>query len=134
MDKTELIGQVETISLPSLDLHDIDARIDTGAKTSAIWAVSVKVVDNKLRVVFFNHKKTKTETIFDAFTTVTVYSSNGVGEKRFKIKMPLIIAGRTIKASFTLSDRSRQTYPVLIGRNVLKSKFIVDVAKPVKES
>ena len=46
---------------------------------------------------------------------------------RYKVKIPVVVKGRKIKANFTLADRSAQVYPVLVGRNILRGKFVVDV-------
>ena len=53
----------------------------------------------------------------------------GHKQVRYKVKLSIVIGGRRIMATFTLSDRSTQVYPVLIGRSTLTGKFIVDVAK-----
>jgi hypothetical protein len=47
---------------------------------------------------------------------------------RYKTKLSIRVKGRLIKATFTLSDRSQKTYPVLLGRRLLKDKFIIDVS------
>ena len=41
----------------------------------------------------------------------------------------MTIKGRTIKATFTLTDRSTKLYPILIGRSTLQGKFLIDVSK-----
>jgi hypothetical protein len=64
---------------------------------------------------------------FDEFSQGMVASSNGRAELRYKIRTLVCIAGKKIRARVTLADRSSQVYPVLIGRNILRGKFIVDV-------
>jgi hypothetical protein len=126
----QIIGQAETISLPEVSSKQLHARIDTGAQTSAIWASDIRVKDDRLQVVFFGpgHECYTGETIyFDEFSHSLVTSSNGHTELRYKIKLRLVVGNRSIKASFTLTDRSTQLYAVLIGRNVLRGKFVVDV-------
>lgn len=128
----KVIGRAEVVSFPELGLEDIHARIDTGAKTSAIWASQAHVSDGVLHVIFFaeesNHYIAKTFR-FEDFETVAVASSNGHIQKRFKVKLLIKIKGRKVRAWFTLADRSSQVYPVLIGRNVLLGKFVVDVKR-----
>ena len=64
-----------------------------------------------------------------------IRNSTGQEEMRFCIKMPIILAGKKIFASFSLSDRSSNSYPILIGRNVINRKFIVNVEqKKVKNN
>ena len=126
------IGRVETVSFPDISIEGLHARIDTGAHTSAMWVSHTKVEDNRLAVVFLGPEHpmyTGKTYYFEEFTNTVVFSSNGHSEERFKIQMLVCIGGRRIRARFTLADRSTQVYPVLIGRNVLKGKFVVDVAQ-----
>jgi hypothetical protein len=58
-----------------------------------------------------------------------IANSFGHRELRYKIKIPIIVKGRRINATFTLTDRSTKLYPVLIGRSLLKNKFLVDVSR-----
>lgn len=135
MDKQtdkNMIGRAEPVSFPEIGLDNLSARIDTGAKTSAIWVSSVTVVDGKLHVIFLgkSHPAYSGQVhTFDDFTSVVVASSNGQSEKRFKVKLLINLAGRKIRATFTLADRSTQVYPVLVGRSTLHGKFIVDVKR-----
>jgi len=126
------IGRVEEVMLPEIIDESVSARIDTGARTSAIWVTSSRLVDGKLHVVFFGDSHgsfTGVEHIFDKYDTTIVASSNGHIEERFKIKLLVVLAEKKIRATFTLADRSSQVYPVLVGRNVLRGKFIVDVKR-----
>jgi len=52
--RQKLIGQTELIDFPELHLDSIAARIDTGAKTSAIWASNIVVKDGILRFTLFD--------------------------------------------------------------------------------
>ncbi len=124
------IGRAEVISFPEQGIETVHARIDTGARTSAIWVSYAEVKNDKLSVIFFGPGHplfTGKEHYFDAYTQDIVISSNGHQDLRFKIKLLVVLEGRRIRASFTLADRSTQVYPVLIGRNVLRGKFMVDV-------
>ncbi len=124
------LGRAELISLPEIDVIDIPARIDTGAKTSAIWATDIRETNGELSFYLFDessaHHRPVRHTVMH-YKRIIVTSTIGASEERYKVKLLLKLGGRTIRASFTLANRSRQVYPVLIGRNVLKGKFIVDV-------
>ena len=63
------------------------------------------------------------------YKAVSVKSSNGAEQIRFRTHLTLKIAGKTIRASFNLSDRSRNHFPILIGRRTISQKFLVDVSK-----
>jgi hypothetical protein len=126
----KLIGQTEIIDLPELGMDGVVARIDTGAKTSAIWASNVKLKDKTLEFTLFD----KTSEYYtgevlktNAHHIRTIISTIGTKEDRYGVRLLILMSGRRIRASFTLANRSSQTYPVLIGRNVLRGKFIVDV-------
>ncbi|MET1033288.1 MAG: RimK/LysX family protein [Candidatus Saccharimonadales bacterium] len=126
------IGHAEEIALPEIGVSEVVARIDTGARTSAIWVSEAKPTDRGLEVLFFGPSSpyySGQPIVFEEFEKVVVASSNGATEQRFKVKLLVRIAGRRIRAWFTLADRSTQVYPILIGRNVLRGKFIVDVTK-----
>ncbi len=130
MKPLETLGRNEQVQLPEIDQHVVYARVDTGAKTSSIWASTVKEVKGGLKVVFYGPRSpqyTGTEHFFPEFEQVVVVSSNGIAEKRYKIRLLIIVGGRKIRVWFTLADRSTQVYPILIGRNALRNKFIVDV-------
>ncbi len=131
----QTIGRVEIIAFPELAIVEVHARIDTGARTSAVSVLRADVQDNRLNVVFFDDAQ-KTHT-FDTYDKVAVASSNGQVDVRYKIRLLVVLGGKKIRAWFTLADRSTQVYPVLIGRNVLRGKFVVDVkegnALPARE-
>jgi hypothetical protein len=126
----KMIGRAEKISFPELSLDAVYARIDTGAKTSSIWASSVTERDGVLDVVFFDTPSahhTGKPVVFEEYDRAIVASSTGHTQVRFKVRLLVTIKGKKIRAWFTLADRSTQVYPVLIGRNVLLGKFVVDV-------
>lgn len=131
MKPKTFIGQTAEIILPEISLSHLIARVDTGAKTSAIWVSAVTEVEGGLEVLFFGegvpHFRPQTA-IFKEYGDTLVTSSNGSSEARFKVKLTCRVAGRSIRAWFTLADRSTLTYPVLLGRNILRGKFIVDVS------
>jgi hypothetical protein len=134
MKELTLIGRAEKIDLIDLGFSRVPAKVDTGADASSIWAHSVGVEGDKLEVIFFGpesdyydgqvHKFPKS-----AYTMTRVSSSFGQREIRYKLKLKIKVKGRVINGSFTLSDRSAKLYPVLLGRSLLKHKFIVDVSK-----
>jgi len=126
-----IIGRAEKVRLPTLGNNMLFARIDTGARTSSIWATNIVEMDDGLHVKFCSpeHEIYAYEMLFAHYDRVRVASSMGNEQLRYKIKMPVVIGGRRILASFTLADRSTQVYPVLIGRATLRGKFIVDVEK-----
>lgn len=124
----QTIGRAEMITFPVLGTVQIPARVDTGAKTSAISAHTSLDNDGVLHVKFLVDEVER-EMLFDQHKLTIVKSSNGIKQRRFVVTMQVQLAGQLIQASFTLADRSTQVYPVLIGRNVLRHRFIVDVSQ-----
>lgn len=127
--KYKIIGQAELVDFPEIGAAAIPARVDTGAKTSAITVLSARIVDNELHVDFFQSEDTQRTVIFKEFKRSRVASSNGHIERRFKVRMQVRVGGKKIRAWFTLTDRSTRIFPVLIGRNVLVGKFLVNVKR-----
>lgn len=125
-----IIGQVEAIDLPTHGIQSVPARIDTGARTSAIWATNIKFENGKIQFTLFDTSSpyyTGELIELGTHSEAVVASSVGQPQLRYKVQLPIRIKGKRIKASFTLADRSTQTYPILIGRSTLRGKFIVDV-------
>lgn len=126
-----MIGRAEVVSFPELGVT-AHARIDTGAKTSSIWASEVSLSDGLLKVVFFGKGSspfTGKSIKFSEFDVTVVSTSAGQIQKRYKVRLLVKLGGKKIRAWFTLADRSSQVYPVLIGRNILTGKFVVDVIR-----
>jgi glutathione synthase/RimK-type ligase-like ATP-grasp enzyme len=129
----DTIGTTERISFPKLHIFDVPAKIDTGADSSALWATDIQeATSGYLRFVafgqgsrFYTGKSITTKT----FRRVLVKNSFGVIESRYKARLTIQIGDRKIRAWFTLADRAGMKYPVLLGRRLLKNKFVVDVSK-----
>ena len=129
-----IIGRAEKIEILDLGLVGVPAKTDTGADVSSIWVSSVKKTDKGLDCVFFDKKSpyyTGEVIHFPKrnYTLTRVANSFGHTELRYKVKLRIRVNGRLVRATFTLSDRSLKTYPVLLGRRLLHKKFLVDVSK-----
>lgn len=118
----KVLGRVDKVDFPELGLHNLDVKIDTGAYTSAIHCSKI-IEDNNTLICTFEDK----EVIFNEYSRTNVKSSNGFKENRFKIKSKVIFFGKTYRINLTLSTRDDMKFPVLIGRQFLKKKFLVDV-------
>jgi hypothetical protein len=126
----KIIGRAEQVDFLSIAAAQVHARIDSGARTSAIWASHAGEQNGKLEVVFFgpgDASYTGKTYYFTDYAQDIITSSTGHRQQRYKIKLSIVLKKRKIRATFTLADRSTQVYPVLIGRNVLRGKFVVDV-------
>lgn len=131
--KITIIGREEKVSFPSIDIKGVKAKVDTGADLSCIWCGEIKKVKGKLECVFFapgSPYYTGKKIVFDKseYKKSMIFNSFGTGENRYKVKIPVVINGRRIRTTFTLADRSKKEYSVLLGRKLLAKKFLVDVA------
>lgn len=134
MSDLDIIGRAEKIDLPAQGLKKIPAKIDTGADVSSIWASNVKESEDGLTFCLFDegsdfYTGELLTVAKDDYTVTRVANSFGVREIRYKIKLSVRVKGRLLNGTFTLSDRSSKTYPILLGRRLLKGKFLVNVAE-----
>jgi len=132
----KIIGRKEKISVPELGLRQVWAKVDTGAYTSSIHAENIEVVEvNGIKVLKFfpllpGHKSFTGKTVtFEKFREKKVKNSFGQAEVRYLIEVSFELAGEKYNAEFTLSDRSNMKNAILLGRKILKDKFLVDVTR-----
>ena len=128
---TKMVGSTEYVEIAGI--KDIPAKIDTGADSSAIWASNINVTsDGELEFSLFDQKSpfyTGEILRTKEFVARSVRSSHGNTQVRYRVELELKIAGESFLANFTLANRSRNKFPVLIGRRTLRYKgFIVDVS------
>jgi len=130
-----IIGSKEIIDLPELGLYNIEAKIDTGAETSVLHCDDMEILTIKghMHIVAYirpdkDHDKTIKLT-FPVHRERTVKSSFGQSEIRhiFLTKVRLFNELFDIKLSFR--NRASMSYPMLLGRNFITGKFLVDVSK-----
>lgn len=131
------IGWEEWVSYPDLGLPCIKAKIDTGARTSALHAYDAIEFEKegaaylrfKIHPLARNNKLTReceAPLIGQRFVT----SSNGQKEKRYIIKTRMVIGGEIFDTEVTLTKRYGMSFRMLMGRNSLKQgRFIVDPAR-----
>jgi hypothetical protein len=140
--KKKVIGRIERVNIPKLDLYGVNAKIDTGAYRGSIHAENIKVVRMKKsgkRKLKFNvldaeHPENDSRVYrVSKFKKVQVRTSQTEFETRYAIFLKIEIAGEELKTYLSLSDRKDMRYPILIGRKALKRKFLVDVGVPKKE-
>jgi hypothetical protein len=134
-DLKPIIGRASLVDFPELSLKSIPAKTDTGAYRSAIHAEDIEVITKDgIDTLHFNVLKNHTSSPGSASTEATEYrivsieNSFGDREKRYEVKLLCIINGKRVRASFTLANRSKKKYPILIGRRLTNRRFLVDSA------
>ena len=132
MDKVKTtIGRRELVDFPELELFGITAKVDTGAYTTALHCHDIR---EEKGVLYFklldpaHEGYTGKELSFSDYIQKEIKNSFGESEKRYIIKTLVRIGKKRIKSVISLTDRGTMRYPVLIGRKLLKNRFIVDVS------
>ena len=131
--KQTIIGSAEWCSFETLKIPAIKARIDSGAKTSSIQAthirrfkrggeswVSFEVNPLQDNLSFSIQCESK---IID---TRMVRSSSGISEKRFVIQVPVSIGENTFEIELTLANRDGMEFRMLLGREAMQDRFLVN--------
>jgi len=130
---SEVLGRIDKFDFPEFNLENVKVKIDTGAKTSSLHCVSIKNLKNGfVNFIIFDksNKKFTGEYIKKKINRIAyVKSSNGVRQKRIFIKTPVVVLGQQYTVELSLNFRGEMQYPILIGRELLKQNFIVDVTQ-----
>ena len=116
-----IIGRTEFIDFPELGLNGIEAKIDTGAYSTALhahkfWSEEI----NGIEVLHFElldpGQEQYNNVLFQTsnFYIKNVRSSNGRLEKRFIFKTWIVIGGRKRRVNVSLTNREKMRYPVLV--------------------
>ncbi|WP_144208728.1 putative ATP-dependent zinc protease [Shewanella donghaensis] len=134
----QVLGQTEMMSV-SQDGIMFEARMDTGAVNSSLHALNIEVKggsaknmkDNVGKTVSFTteNEKGEQQTLTAKIVgTSTVSNSQGT-ETRYAVKLPIEFADNVRKVKVNLRNRTTMDYKLLIGRNWLKGKYVVDVSE-----
>lgn len=128
--KLPIIGSTEYVEIS--EIKNVPAKIDTGADTSSVWASNIEMQEDGTLVFCLFNKKSDFYTGERLTTTDykarVVRSSHGDEQIRYRVKLPLRIGGELLETTFTLANRSRNNFPILIGRHTLEGRFLVDVS------
>lgn len=129
--ETLWMGWREWVSLPSINVSAIKAKIDTGARTSSLHAEKIKVIkkDGKKYVRFVTHpiqknRDFKIECTAPLVDRRLVSDSGGHIEKRYIITLPINVGGHTWDAEFSLTTRKKMRFRLLLGRTAVHNCHI----------
>ena len=133
-----VVGRRELVDFPQFQLWGVEAKVDTGAYTSAIHCSNIRVetgLDGRpllhVQLLDPSHPNFDGSPMqFADFGLRDIKSSNGEVQERYVIRAVLRIFDQDFDTEFSLSDRSDMKYPVLLGRLLLRhGRFVVDVAR-----
>lgn len=126
-----IIGKDDIADFPDFDLIGVPVKVDSGAYTSTIHCSKIKEENGLLKVVFLEHRQsgyTGNELQFERFQVKKVRSSSGEVQERYKVVGTIRLFDKTYKTEFTLSQRKKMRFPVLLGRKLLNNKFLIDTS------
>ncbi|MDH5183170.1 MAG: 30S ribosomal protein S6--L-glutamate ligase [Gammaproteobacteria bacterium] len=135
-DEKIVVGSVEWCEFPDLGIPAMKARVDSGAKTSSIHAFNIQAFGRhgKPWVSFEVHPLQKNRrTVVRCEAPIVdrrvVKSSTGESEKRYVIKTSLVLDGTQWPIELTLANRDSMGHRMLLGREAMSGRLLVDPAE-----
>ena len=133
MNNKTLVGSLEQCNLPDLAIKGLHVRVDTGAATSSLHVDNIEEFkrDKEKWITFDIHPDIHdVKKLFKCEAKVTsrrkVKSSTATKQRRYVIETMIEMGTETWPIQLTLTDRSEMTYLMLLGREAMAGKFIVD--------
>lgn len=127
------VGWREYVSLPGLDLHQLKAKIDTGARTSCLHAFSLEPYQKQQTrwIRFGIHPKQNDVQVTqycdaEIVDQRLVSDSGGHKELRYVICTELVMGKQQWPIEMTLTNRDTMRFRILIGRTAMKNRMMVD--------
>ncbi len=128
--RLDIIGSTEYVDVAHI--KGIPAKIDTGADSSSIWASHIRVTkDGVLHFRLFDKSSpfyTGKSFKRKDFKAAIVRNAFGDEQIRYRTHLKLKLGDRVINVLFYLSNRSNNSFPILIGRRTISRKFFVDAS------
>jgi hypothetical protein len=123
-----LIGWREDVTLPLLGAGTLIAKIDTGARSAALHAEELNIKGKTASFMLeLGGKRRRVQ--LPLVGVKRVKSSSGHSEKRAVVETEIVIGHHRMMAELTLTDRTDMGVPMLLGRNTIKGRFLVNPAR-----
>ncbi|MGR9051801.1 MAG: ATP-dependent zinc protease family protein [Gammaproteobacteria bacterium] len=128
-----MLGWREWVALPDLGIKKIKAKIDTGARTSALHAFFIDpyLKGSEHWIMFGIHPdQHRTDIVVECHAVVKdrrmVSDSGGHKKRRYVIETRMIVGSSVIRAEMTLTNRDSMKFRMLLGRTALQNNFLID--------
>jgi hypothetical protein len=118
------LGWREEVRLPQIGNVLLVAKVDTGARSAALHAENIVVKGKRVSFTLGDN-----QTTLSFIGTKRIKSSSGHSEQRIVIETPIEIGNHTFITEITLTDRKDMGVPMLLGRNTIKGRFLVNPAR-----
>ncbi len=126
-------GWRERVDLPDWGVTGLRAKIDTGARTSAIHVAEVQdLPDGRIRFEVVIHEKPEHEGVWveaDPVREATVKPSSGKRQRRPVVRTTMVMGGVSREVEISLVCRKGMLCRMLVGRKSLEGDFVVDPAR-----
>ena len=135
MSSPIIIGWREWVSLPELGIPRLKTKVDTGARTSALHACRVEIIErtpHQKKVCFIIHPQPRRfpeksiSCVADLIDIREVTESGGHKENRCVIQTSIVLGTQCWPIEITLTSRDNMRFRMLLGRTALKHRFIVN--------
>lgn len=133
---TRQIGWKEKVDLPALGISGLDAKVDTGARTSVLHCSGMETFKKgrktwvRFQVLDETHPAWTGNKFELPFTAARkIKNSFGEEEERLVVITELLLFGKTFPIELSLRDRSNMEFPMLLGRSAIRGRFLVNVGR-----
>ncbi len=131
-----IIGRLEKVNIPELELQNVIAKIDTGAYRGSIHATEIREIEKKgkkyveFKILDSDHPEYSDKVYSFSNYKIKKFRNSGTDpHERYVIFVTLEISDQKLPIEISLSNRADLRYPILIGRRFLKEKFLIDASK-----
>lgn len=133
-----VIGWKEYVALPELSVPSLKAKIDTGARTSALHVAAIRRLTEEvageadLEITLAPDRRRPDELVrarVRQLARIRVTDSGGHTDLRPVIETLLVLGPVAKRIRVTLADRSTMLFRMILGRKAVEGEFVVDVSR-----
>ena len=133
IENLKIIGSEEWCAFNQLKIPAIQARVDSGAKTSSIQATEIKLIkkndEDWVRFVVYPLRKNSIIKVICNAKLIdkrSIKGSFGISEERLIIKTPVTIGEDTFDIELSLANRNTMEFKMLLGREAIANRYLIN--------